>query len=175
MNQPVPAAGPTRGTLLVVGLLGLAVALGAFALWFQWRQTQGCLRFFGPEVARAIQAAPRVELWTLSAPGGRPSAGDVLDVSRAPGLVHLRRGLIEDVNYRWDSAPMSPLPPDAWEQAIAFFPDATGDPAAVLAVDLDDGGWLTVVGRPGRLALGRLRGGLATWLDATRKAAVSPR
>ena len=53
------------GSALVIALVGLAAALAVFAIWFQWNQTRRCLGFYGPAVARSVQAAPRVELWTL--------------------------------------------------------------------------------------------------------------
>jgi len=128
-----------------------------------------------------------VELWFLE-PG---SSGPVVvlrqDVSRAAGLVHLRRGLIEDRNYRWsderrpeEEGPpsVSPLPPAAWDVALAFSATgvaetaaaaAAGPPAAVLAIDLNEPGSLTVVGRPGRVGLGRLGPGLRRWVEATKK------
>jgi len=80
--------------MLAVGLL-----LALFAVWFQWRQTRRCLDFYGPLAARHIQSAPRVELWELD---GRPDTpGRRIDITSARGLVHLRRGLVEDANFTW--------------------------------------------------------------------------
>jgi len=163
------------GTRLVIGLVFAGVGLALFAVWFQWGQTRRCLEFFGPEVARRIQAAPRVELWSLSADGATVRVSSRLDVSRAPGLVHLRRGLIEDVNYRWEQAgsePAARLPADAWDEAIAFFDAPDGDlPATIVAFELDGPGRqpvATVVGRAGRVALGPLAPGLQRWIEATK-------
>ena len=113
-----------KGSALVLGILLLAAGLGAFAVWFQWGQTRRCLAFLGPVAARRIQLAPQVELWMLAADGTTIRAIERLDVSQAPGLVHLRRGLIEDVNYRWEE-PVSagaepPLSPSSWDVAFAF-------------------------------------------------------
>lgn len=181
-----PAADPggPAGRWLVIGLVSLAVGLGVFAVWFQWGQTRRCLAFFGPRAARHIQSAARVELWTLASDGERVRAVSRQDVSAAPGIVHLRRGLIEDVNYRWDlTSPGASrgdrLPAAAWDQAIVFLaePDAvgagaepsattwrSGEAATLVAFDLDGDGSATVVGQPGRVALGRLAAGLRTWL-----------
>jgi hypothetical protein len=166
------------GTRLVLGLVLAGVGLALFAVWFQWGQTRRCLAFFGPEAARRIQAAPRAELWSLVADGATVRVSSRLDVSLAPGLVHLRRGLIEDVNYRWEAGGARaavPLPADSWDEAIAFFDAATGDAAVtVVAFDLDgpDGSgrqpFATVVGRAGRVALGRLAPGLQRWIEATK-------
>jgi hypothetical protein len=166
------------GTRLVLGLVLAGVGLALFAVWFQWGQTRRCLQFFGSSAARRIQVAPRVELWSLAADGTTVRASSRLDVSRAPGLVHLRRGLIEDVNYRWDAdgfRPAGPLPAEAWDDAIAFFDAAAGDAGVtVVAFDLDgpDGSGrqavATVVGRAGRVALGPLAPGLRRWIEATK-------
>jgi hypothetical protein len=185
-----PAAGSAIGTRLVLGLVILALGLAAFAVWFQWNQTRRCLAFYGAAAARSIQAAPRTELWSLAAGGPGLRVASRLDVSRAPGLVHLRRGLIEDVNFRWDvnfrrdvnfrwgysdrgpvggDAGEDKLPAGAWDEAIAFFATADASmPAAVVAFDLDEPGFATVVGRPGRIGLGPIAPGLRKWIEATR-------
>ena len=166
-----PVGGGDRrwpGSRVVVGLLLLAVALAAFAVWFQWRQTRRCLRFYGPVAARSIQAAPRVELWRLAVDpaSGRLIAAERRDISKARGLVHLRRGLVEDANFAWGSTGTGRLPVASWDAALAFFDDTAGRPI-VLAFDLDREGWLTAVGRPGRVGLVRLGPGLRKWLEAT--------
>ena len=177
--SPKATAVSGTGTAVVLGVVLLAAVLGVFAVWFQWGQTRRCLAFFGPEVARQIQAASRVELWRLelAASGLRVAARQ--DVSAAPGLVHLRRGLIEDVNYHWPypaagGEVADRLDPSAWGMALAFWDhdrdlkdSETGPPAAVLALGFDAPASLTVVGRPGRVAMGRLAPGLRKWVDAT--------
>lgn len=158
------------GSLLVLGLLGLAVGLASFAVWFQRTQTVRCLSLFGPEIATAIQAAPRVEAWRLSSSvdGEGVVATSRADVSQARGLVHLRHGLVEDANYRWSPAAAGRRPSDSWDVALAFYPTAdAARPQAILAFDLDGEGAVTAVGRPGSVGLGRLGAGLRRWLDDT--------
>jgi len=164
--------------VLVLALLLLAAGLGLFAVWFQWGQTRRCLAFFGAEAARSIQSAPRVELWSLTADGERIRATRRRDVSEAAGLVHLRRGLVEDFNFDWPAGDQTAggrsrgaLPPAAWDAALAFS-DGRGAPPAVIVVfdfdgDRDGGGAMTVVGRPGRVPLGRIGPGLKRWIEAT--------
>jgi hypothetical protein len=171
-TTPVAEGNPvvSRGTIVVFGFLLLAAALGAFAVWFQWEQTRRCLGFFGPEVAAAIQSSPTVEIWHLDSDGSGIWRTVAQDVSRAPGLVHLRRGLIEDVNYTWsDPDRREPgdrrLPLKNWDVALVF--SGSGGSPVVLALDVDSPGNLTVVGRPGRVTLGRLGAGLAKWVRAT--------
>ena len=159
------------GAWIVGGMIGLAVALAVFALGYQWGQTRRCLAFYGSEAAHRVQIAPRVELWRLDPAGVavRPEADRRIDVSRARGIVHLRRGLVEDANFAWDEtmAPIRPAP----AVALAFFDHADdADPQTVVIVRLDDrGGWLEVAGRPGVLVLGRLAAGLRTWLADVAK------
>jgi len=165
-------AGGANGRWLVLGLVLVAVGLALFAVWFQWGQTRRCLRFYGAAAAGGIQKAPRVELWSLSDSGGKLRAATRLDISRAPGLVHLRRGLIEDVNFAWvggEDRGGGPLPVGDWDAAIAFYPaDPSASATAVVAFDLDEPGFATVVGRPGRIQLGRIGGGLRAWIDETK-------
>lgn len=168
------------GVGLVVGLLVLGCCLGGFAVWFQWQQTRRCLGFYGPEVASAISLAPRVELWELVPAGSatRFRAVRRTDASRAAGLVHLRRGLVEDGNFAWSPPTPGdrPVPAD-WRIAIAFLPaGATAEPTGViaLAIDPQGRGAATVPGRPGRVTLGRIGQGLRTWIEATLAAGGSP-
>lgn len=148
-------------------MLGMAAVLASFAVWFQWNQTKRCLLLYGPVAARSIQSAKRVELWSLEAVGGRPRAVARVDVSKAPGLVHLRRGLVEDANFSWDRGSSGRLPADEWDTALAFYGEASTEPAAIVALDLDGPGWLTLVGHPGRIGLGRMADGLRTWCAST--------
>lgn len=127
---------------------------------------------------------------------GRLMALHRQDISNAKGLVHLRRGLVEDANFVWSnfqsSAATYPaaerLPVEAWDIAIAFSDSvvASGEPT-ILAIDLGDQNWqrdqgdqrdqrdqsdrggaITVVGRPGRIGLGRIGPGLRKWIDAEK-------
>lgn len=176
--RPLPGGGRSGGPL-VVGLVALGCCLAAFAVWFQWQQTRRCLAFYGPEVAAAISDAPRVELWELKPAKAGPilRAVRTFDASRAPGLVHLRRGLVEDVNFAWtDASGPDRLPASDWTMAIVFFQAVEAvAPTAVVAVACDDEGhgFMTVPGRPGRVALGRIGKGLRSWLEATRATATT--
>jgi hypothetical protein len=189
--RPRPAGGPegtsssarsSRGTRLVIGLVLLGLAAAATGIWFQRQQTRRCLAFYGSHASRQISAASTVELWTLG-PGSGPGRLRVLerrDVSQARGLVHLRRGLVEDANFLWHDAADPPeaaagrLPDGAWDCALAFTdPSEPSIAATVIAFAFGGGeatggqGAIAVVGQPGRIAMGRIAAGLEKWITAT--------
>ena len=168
------------GTWLVVGLLLLGVAAAVAGIWFQRQQTRRCLDFYGAAAARRISTAPHVELLLLE-PGSAPRRLRVsgrLDVSQAAGLVHLRRGLVEDANFRWPeggaAATPERLPLDSWDVAMVFSTAGVDGESEALVVDFDrSGGAIAVVGRPGRIGLGRLGAGLEKWMTSTLGPAIS--
>ena len=152
--------------LLLLGLTAASVAIA-----FQRGQTQRCLDFYGTEAATAISRAPHVELWQLTEVDGLPTATRRVDISEAKGLVHLRRGLVEDANFDWGESANSqkPLPDAAWDVAFVFA-DAAGEKGSLLAIDLgseSESAQLTVLGRPGRVVLGKMAKGLREWVKST--------
>lgn len=164
-----PASG--RGTAIVIGLLLLGLAAAGTGIWYQRGQTRRCLDLYGAEAARHITAAPRVELVRLVPAGaaGRLTAVVSRDITAAKGLVHLRRGLVEDANFLWPSStPERRLPDTAWDLGLVFSdPSFPQQPPTVLVIDFDEsGGHAAVVGRPGRVGLGRLEKGLQKWVKA---------
>lgn len=165
------------GSILVLGLIGIGVVAAGIGIWFQWQQTRHCLAFYGVDTAGRISRAPRVELWQLKSPTasghtGRLIAVHRLDVTTAKGLVHLRRGLVEDANFDWKETVVSePLPDAAWDVAFVFA-DVTGEKGSLLAVDFGsdvEPAQLTVLGRPGRVVLGKIAKGLRDWVDSTAR------
>lgn len=171
MSPPVPArqVSPAGGRSLVVGLVLLGLAAAVTGILYQRMQTRRCLAFYGAEVARLVASAPRVQLLGLAAGGtaGRLVAESERDISAARGLVHLRRGLVEDANFDWGRpAGAERLPAEAWDVALVFSDPKAPDLQATLVIDLDErGGSLAVVGRPGRVGLGRIARGLAKWVE----------
>jgi len=190
---PAPDAA-TAGRALVVGLVLLGLVAAIAAILFQRQQTRRCLEFYGADHARRIAAAPLVELLDLE-PAARPGlvvAHGRRDISRAAGLVHLRRGLVEDANFVWGDAngaqaatagrapaPDGRLPTDAWDIALEFVEPVTDGPGSAgrrtqLVFDLDPGGGaVAVVGRPGRIGLGRIGPGLRKWIRGLADEAAS--
>jgi len=176
------------GTWLVVGLLLLGLVAASTGVWFQRHQTRRCLEFYGPAAARRISVAPVVELLIVQ-PGagpGRLACRTRIDASKAPGLVHLRRGLVEDANFAWQSIATSGssearLPSEVWDAALVFTEPASdaagnagrsGGGQTTLVIDIDPaGGAIAMVGQPGRMGLGRIGPGLEKWIRSTLSAA----
>lgn len=177
--NPVADASPSGRTgglivllLLVVGLTAATVAIG-----FQRGQTRRCLALYGPAAASEISRATHVELWRLAVVAGRLTAVERQEISQARGLVHLRRGLVEDANFEWGDE--TGLEPDSfataamWEWALVFADSAgaaANGPATRLVLDLGDAGrpgLVAVVGQPGRVRLGRIAEGLRDWITAS--------
>ena len=100
----------------------------------------------------------------------------VEDITEAKGLVHLRRGLVEDANFHWvgkgDTANV-PLPDAAWDVALVFDTKQKNsiNEKTVVVIDFAENSQeanLTVVGRPGRVALvAEMAKGLKTWVEST--------
>ncbi len=171
------------GSILVIGLLALGVFAAGVGVWWQWQQTRRCLAFYGIRTSERISKAPRVELWRFKRPSdsrhtGHLSVNRVQDITEAKGLVHLRRGLVEDANFKWferGRSELGPLPDAAWDVALVFYdtnnPDSTRR-RAVIAIDFGENpkeANLTVVGSPGRIPLGKMAKGLRTWVESTAK------
>lgn len=172
------------GRLAVVLMVGLGAGLALFGILHQRSQTLRCLRFLGAAAARRVAASNHVELLRLR-PGdreGRLVAVDRWDISAARGVVHLRRGLVEDANYEWLAPPADGsaaasgrerLPSSDWKWGIAFAGSARAvdaDESTILAFapggsEGNRPGWMTLVGAAGRVRLGRIDKGLSTWIE----------
>jgi hypothetical protein len=97
-NQTLPRNPCLRGQAVVITLLLLGVAAAAFAWWWNYNRGRRTLEFFGPQAARLIRTAPKVEfLRTPPEPN--------IDLSRAPGLINARASLLSDASYEWDVPP----------------------------------------------------------------------
>ena len=131
------------GKLLIVGILGVALAAAGFAWWFQFSRGQRALAYWGGETASIIRHGDAAELFLIATSGN----GESLEVDgqnyvmlreisldAAPGFVHARHALIDDASYRWDDPP-----PDAivWTHAVAF--DNQQGQVVWTVISLDDG------------------------------------
>ncbi len=112
--------GLIRGTWVVVALLGIGL-LAASAAWYsRYFQTHRSLGYWGSPAVLLIRAGQPVELWQLERLPTEPQGdgplknGEILecngrryritarkDVTRAPGLLHLRAMLLSDDSFTW--------------------------------------------------------------------------
>ena len=96
------------GRWLTFATLVLCFSLVCLALWQRSRDTARVREFWGADGARLVQQAPQVSLRLDHASGSddAPSLVDDrgwLDLSTAPGLIHLRATLVDDRYFRWPS------------------------------------------------------------------------
>jgi hypothetical protein len=103
------------GKLVILGILGVALAAAGTSWWFRYSATRRAAAYWGPYVTTLIRDAPTVRLIRLEPTaetkaltlhfqlwsGTQVKATEYYDVSAAPGMTHLRTALLEDHNYVW--------------------------------------------------------------------------
>jgi hypothetical protein len=83
------------GKLLILAIVAAAALLAGASWWFRYSATHRAAEFWGPRAAVLIRDAPTVTLLDLEANESK------VDISKAPGMVHLRYALMEDRSYEW--------------------------------------------------------------------------
>ncbi|MBI2824577.1 MAG: hypothetical protein HYX69_07825 [Planctomycetia bacterium] len=125
-----------RGKWVILAIVALAVAAGAFSwFYFAWLQRRP-LALWGSHAAALMMRAPTARAYRLepmadaaagdAAPGqpvfavdGEPFRGTAArDVSRAKGFLHIRQSLVHNASFAWDE-PAGDCQPK-WEYAIEF-------------------------------------------------------
>jgi hypothetical protein len=93
-----------KRSLITIGtMLGLAICLASYAVWFHYQQGRRCITLWGVGDANLIRHAPRVELIVYPRDLTEGMA-ESLDISGKPGLVHARHALITDSSYDWSAS-----------------------------------------------------------------------
>ncbi|MGI9427756.1 MAG: hypothetical protein ACR2NM_03800 [Bythopirellula sp.] len=119
------------GTKLVLGLLGVALALGMISWCYRYAAAHRASQFWGPEAARLIGESAGFEALRFQpdpvqqVAGESPSLGGIdartraVDLSKARGQAHLRHALLSDRNYLWDQ----PVDAEAidWQWTLRFY------------------------------------------------------
>jgi hypothetical protein len=144
-TAPEPKLIEGKYAILAVIAIGLAGAVGGW--WYRSQLQRRAIALWGREAAELMQRAPRVELLSLAPQNddverdaenslsfgdARLGIAERIDVSRAPGLIHLRHSLISDQSFAW-SVPLETCQPH-WPCALRF---ADGEHSATLLVDFD--------------------------------------
>ena len=144
------------GKLLILAMFLVAFLAAGASWWFRYSATHRAAQFWGPEAARLIRDAPRVELLTrrltsrqvLRVDGQLPIVppepaneirfGNVTwpidahhDISAAPGLTHLRNALLEDRSFSWGSTYLSDHD-ELWTTAIIFRENGENESLAII-------------------------------------------
>lgn len=136
-----------RGHLAVLVMFGLAICLGAVAVFVRYQQGDRALNYWGTQPAQLIRHAPRVELLWLGDGKDPATESEVIeqltidgrnctvvrrkDISQARGLVHARHALITDRSYQFDE-PRGNCEP-RWNYVLRF---SDSEQTAVLALDI---------------------------------------
>src|SRR5436305_4957905 len=125
----------SRGKLIVLGILLLAVALAVGNMVFQTYASGRAVSHWGADAARLILTASHVDILKLE-PAGASSVANAeyvdafggrrfeivqeIDISQARGVLHLRRALVADNLYQWQ--PRLETPPNwrEWRYALRF-------------------------------------------------------
>jgi hypothetical protein len=147
MNQPEsqqPRDRAISGKLVILSILAVALVAAGTSWVFRYYTTHQAADFWGPTGSRLIRDAPRVSLSRIylgSAPTTR-------DISKAPGITHLRNALLEDRSFGWrqtfDAAPKH----FSWQ--LSFSDPAGGQQLTILFTSNCNGAMLSGTGRTQR-------------------------
>ena len=124
-----------RGQVLILAILGIAVAMASYTCWHHYRKGYHALRMWGTESATLIRHAQQVRLLKLAPSSGSREENHLIndririgeedftivqarDISTIRGLVHARHTLIVDRSFDWDRNVTSA--PAEWEFALEF-------------------------------------------------------
>lgn len=116
------------GRLFTTVAVSICLVLVAFAFWQRSLRTQRIREFWGANQASLIQHAPMVRL-SVNGEAWR-------DVSRAPGLVHLRATLVDDRYFQWNETATSQGKEPASGYRLEFSRDQT---SIALSIDASSG------------------------------------
>jgi hypothetical protein len=117
-----------RGKYIVLAVLLLAVLLAVGNMAYQTWSARRAIAHWGHDAAQLILTAPRVDVLRLRSSSLPLDAAATVDATHARGLLHVRRGLVNDALYAWDSPPVNPT----WHYALRF---RDGDAECTLLLD----------------------------------------
>ncbi len=87
-----------RGTLIGMGVVLFGVVGAAASIYGRRTRLGETTRFWGPETILALQLAERIEMLPR-----RGSEFEAVELSRMPGLGHLRRMLLDERSFDWQT------------------------------------------------------------------------
>jgi hypothetical protein len=120
------------GKLVILAIIAVAIAAAGTSWWFRYNATHRAAAFWGPETAALIRDASVVEVYYVNDDPNTVSL--VRDISKTPGITHLRNALLEDRSYRWPAQKLARSP--RWRWALAF--NDAGQSGQVVLMLTDD-------------------------------------
>lgn len=96
-NDPRAKVTP-RGLLLVGIVIVLGIIGAAGSIYARRTRLEKTTEFWGPEAIMAMQLGERIRMFSISG-----ESFDPVELTRTPGLGHLRRLLLDERNYDWSS------------------------------------------------------------------------
>lgn len=127
------------GKLVIGGIVALALVAAGTSWWFRYAATHRAAEFFGPAGARLIRDAPVVEFFASepAAPLDATSFAEQMmhglggrDISKMPGITHLRNALLEDRSYAWPARATSATAD--WRWGLRFRRSPNGEAVSIL-------------------------------------------
>ncbi len=125
-----------RGKLVILVMVFLGCATGVLSISYHHGLSRRSIAWWGPEQIELIAQAPHVEAMRIFPAGSSDAPSGIVGYTGAdrkivdalPGVDHLRHGLLEDANFRWQDStnseqasgdsPISTAP--VWAYALLF-------------------------------------------------------
>lgn len=131
-----------RGLLLGLMVVVLGILGAAGSIYARRTRLAKTTEFWGQDTITALQLGEKIKMLSISG-----KEFDPVELTRTPGLGHLRRLLLDQRNYDWSTASQQPvqerceLPDSYCIQLRVTDPTAGRFPPIELTIDLKDG-WL---------------------------------
>jgi len=143
-NDPRAKITP-RGVLLCIGVLILGILGAAASIYARRTQLEQTTRFWGQETITALQLAERMQLLPRGASDFEP-----VELTGTPGLGHLRRALLDERSFDWQTevgrsalencGKQTSDPPQCVQLRLT---DPTAHRVGTIEIDMDlAGGWI---------------------------------
>ena len=159
-----------RGVWIGVAVALAAIVMAGLSIYLRQTQLEKTTEFWGETTIRALQLADKVHLL----PAGDEQFEPV-ELTAVPGLGHLRRALLDERHYRWETASDRPVAEKCVdEQAFCVrlrLADPRGQrvPVTEIVLELNEG-WVGPADGSKRVRVTdrvqpALRHQLSTWMD----------
>lgn len=128
-----------RGILMGLAVLVLGIIGAAASIYFRRTRLGETTRFWGQETITALQLAERMQLLPLVAGDFEP-----VELTATPGLGHLRRALLDERNFDWQTEETASVAGDCSKRTTDGPPcvqirltDPTAHRVGTIEIDID--------------------------------------